>query len=146
MDNFEEQLPSFDAAKRRLHTYKLLDVINYLYRRRNIAIYRGKFEEVEEINKLGNICSDMMMLYDYYKSLHWQDRTRSQLAFQPNCGSCGRPAEESHHPKYHGVLFREEIGTDLTSVCRNCHQTIHEYIDTVTGKEIIEFNEIKKVN
>ena len=137
---------SFQDSKHKLHTYKLVDVLNFLYKRRQIAIHHQNWILVDEINHLGQITAEMMLSKDYRKSIHWQERRLVQLDKTPNCEFCSRPADVVHHNKYFGVLFREKIGIDIKSLCYNCHQTQHECIDVISGKEIIEMEKLKQIN
>ena len=137
---------SFSDSKRKLHTYKLIDHLNYFYKRRQIAIYHHNWALVDELNYLGQICAGMMEQEDYRKSQHWQERRHAQLTKTPNCEFCSRPADVAHHNKYFGVLFMEKTGIDLKSLCYNCHQTQHECIDVISGNEILEIEKIKSIN
>lgn len=137
---------SFEDSKKKLHTYKLLKVLDSIYHRRQIAFYRGQLDLVEKLNLEGQICAEMMLQEDYRRSLHWKERRNAQLTMTSDCEFCSRPADVAHHNKYFGVLFMERLGIDLKSLCHNCHQTQHECINVISGNEIIEAERIKKVN
>ena len=137
---------SFEDSKKKLHTYKLLEIINSIYRQRQMAIFNQDWNLVDKLNFHGQILAEMMLQEDYRKSLHWQERRNSQLTRTSECEFCSRPAEVVHHNKYFGVLFMERLGIDLKSLCHNCHQTQHECINVISGKEIIQSESLKKVN
>jgi 5-methylcytosine-specific restriction endonuclease McrA len=68
---------------------------------------------------------------DYLASEEWQEKRREILTRDRfKCRHCGNDATEVHHLTYVRI-FREELD-DLVSVCRNCHQDIHDATDEVS--------------
>ena len=134
----------YNQAKKRLHTYKLIDTLDYIYHQRQHAIYKQQWKLVDLINNLGQTVSEMMMQDDYRKSLHWKDVSNRTKTLYPKCTTCKRDVECVHHNQYHGVLFVEKPGIDIVSMCYNCHEIYHQYRTVISGTEIIE--ELKRVN
>lgn len=80
--------------------------------------------------------------YDYLESDQWKRIARKRLEIDnftcQGCGSRGNSLNplQVHHLNYHHI-FNEEpyIYTDLVSVCRCCHGTIHNIMNRVTSED-----------
>ena len=63
----------------------------------------------------------------YLKSKEWNTKRKATLARDnytcQSCGATGVPLEV-HHIHYH--TFGIENGSELVSVCRSCHQAVHD--------------------
>ena len=65
---------------------------------------------------------DVGLFRSYYQSWHWERVRTQQLERQPTCERCGRPARDCHHVRYR---FFRETPEHLQSLCRECHERIH---------------------
>ena len=140
---YNQYKAEFDKAKKKLHTQRLIDVLDYFWHQRQFAIYNFNFEHIEKLNHLGGTVSEMLMPEDYRRTLHWQDIRQKTLADHPRCITCKRHAECAHHNQYHEILFVERPGKDVVSMCHDCHQTFHENRSVISFHEI---HELKRVN
>lgn len=65
---------------------------------------------------------------EYLFSRHWMRIRSIQLANKPYCFCCHEWATEVHHNCYQNI--GSEHPRDLVSLCRHCHETIHELLDS----------------
>ena len=63
---------------------------------------------------------------DYLKSDAWQRKRYVVLRRDSwHCVNCGKPATEVHHKRYARNIGNEPIKW-LVSICKDCHDTIHQ--------------------
>ncbi|MDE0683155.1 MAG: hypothetical protein OXI63_09595, partial [Candidatus Poribacteria bacterium] len=62
--------------------------------------------------------------HEYLKSDRWQRLRKSVLTRDNELCICGAKATEVHHKTYARV--GHEIPSDLVSLCRSCHQNVHD--------------------
>ena len=62
--------------------------------------------------------------YEYLKSDRWQHLRRSVLRRDNELCICGAKATEVHHKTYERI--GNEPLSDLVSLCRHCHQNVHD--------------------
>ncbi len=68
---------------------------------------------------------------EYLKSEHWKNLKSSKLSANPFCQSCGgNSCLDVHHIRYRD-LFNVEL-SDLLTLCRNCHETLHKWMREYT--------------
>ena len=79
----------------------------------------------EEYNPSFILQIDSKTKQKYLNSNKWKDK-RLQALKRDNytCQSCGSLATEVHHLHYR--FFENEPLNELTSLCRECHQKVHE--------------------
>ena len=58
---FNYNTVSFEDSKKKLHTYKLLEIINSIYRQRQMAIFNQDWNLVDKLNFHGQILWDKSM-------------------------------------------------------------------------------------
>lgn len=65
---------------------------------------------------------------DYMKSNDWKRKRQERLQIDGNrCIMCGRSWNlEVHHIHYRS-LGHENVLSDLCTLCKSCHQLIHNY-------------------
>jgi len=64
--------------------------------------------------------------YEFIKSKTWYEIRKPVLKRDKNkCVHCGAKARDVHH-KWYSRPFGKEKLKQLESVCRDCHQTIHD--------------------
>ena len=60
----------------------------------------------------------------YLQSDAWKEKRNAILkAAGYRCRKCGERATEVHHETYRRI-YKEKL-TDLTALCRKCHETVH---------------------
>ena len=62
--------------------------------------------------------------HEYLKSERWQNLRKSVLHRDNELCICGKKATEVHHKTYERL--GNEPPSDLVSLCRNCHQNVHD--------------------
>ena len=79
---------------------------------------RGKLD-AEVYRRLHSLSSEA-----YHASGHWSRRVRAQLAFAPACevAACGGSEELDVHHLSHDAVGAERPGSDLITLCGNCHR------------------------
>lgn len=62
----------------------------------------------------------------YYKTQHWKNLSKQRKEFDGfQCVQCKSSVDlETHHLRYE--LFEESMVHDLMTLCRNCHESMHE--------------------
>ena len=127
-------------AKKILKTTEWLPIINHFYDQKNQAYMDSDYKSLSNYIYWGHLIANAID-YDLYKqSHHWKDLRTRTLEKYKNCIVCSRPSEDMHHNKYHGVLFKEQVGVDVVAMCRNCHTKFHN------DDKVANYYELKKIN
>ena len=88
------------------------------------------------------------MYKDYLNSEEWKERRNSQIQMDGCCRFCGKKEGlQVHHISYERI--GDEIpGFDLITLCRGCHERLHEVIKKYKPKSEIakrEYQEAAKI-
>ena len=73
-------------------------------------------------------------LKHYYKTVHWKRKTAETVkAYEYCCADCGvslRFSKPNVHHLHYKSFWKEQIGTDVVPLCRECHLARHRSIYT----------------
>ena len=127
-------------AKKILRTNELLPILNHFYNQKTQAFMDNNYEMVSDYINWGHLIANATDYEQYRQSHHWKDLRTRTLDKYKNCIVCSRPSEDIHHNKYHGVLFREQVGVDVVAMCRNCHTKFHN------DNKVANYYELKRTN
>lgn len=76
--------------------------------------------------------------YEYIHSAEWEERRNKRLAIDKYlCQQCGSSGTETnplqvHHLNYKRI-YQENIYTDLVTLCKNCHNGVHTFMNRITS-------------
>ena len=66
------------------------------------------------------------------KSDMWRDKRAERMKIDDYaCVMCGSKWELEVHHIHYRRLGRENVLTDLCTLCKNCHKKIHRYYDRI---------------
>ena len=127
-------------AKKIFKTDKWLPILNHFYFKKTQCFMDGDLDKVSDYIYWGHLIANAIDYDLYRQSHHWIDLRNRTLDKYKQCHTCSRPSEVMHHNKYHGVLFKEQIGKDVIALCNKCHSAIHE------KSKVANYYELKKIN
>ena len=137
---FDNDVHFLVKAKKILRTNEYLPILNHFYYQKTQAFMDNNFDMVSEYIYWGHLIANAIDYDQYRQSHHWKDLRTRTLDKYKNCIVCSRPSEDMHHNKYHGVLFKEQVGVDVVAMCRNCHTKFHSH------DKVANYYELKRTN
>lgn len=74
----------------------------------------------------------------YMNSEAWEKKKQERIDIDKGCVMCGRPIEKIRLVNVHHVTYarlgRENVETDLCTLCGTCHKLIHNYYNRYRGE------------
>lgn len=68
---------------------------------------------------------------NYMRSDRWKAKKQERIDIDGCCVMCGRPLDKIRSIQVHHVTYerlgRENVMTDLCTLCGSCHKKIHNY-------------------
>lgn len=103
-------------AKEILKTNEWLPILNHFYHQKVQCFMDNNFDKVSDYIYWGHLIANAIDYDLYRQSHHWKDLRTRTLEIHKTCIVCSRPSDEIHHNRYHGVLFKEQVGVDVVAM------------------------------
>ena len=124
--------------KKIVRTNEWLPIINRFYNQTTQVFMYNNFDNVSDYSYWWHLIANAIDYDQYRQSHHLKDLSTRTLDKYKNCIVCSRPSEDMHHNRYHGVLFKEQVGVDVVAMCRCCHTKFH------TDNKVANYYELKR--